>query len=250
MYHLRVVKTYEQQRVDRFWNKVLRPSAHQCWEWQAARQSSGYGAFAYEPKRCVTAHRVAWAIKNNKGELPDPKFVVMHLCDNKLCVNPRHLTLGTTAANNLDAIKRGQKLSIEEYVGIPILNEYCRHGHPRTLENTTFRKKDGYPYALCKVCLRIRSREAKRKMPIEIKRAMHRSWRIRKEAEHTTHNPPFFSLPLPISTERAPGKTKFVKVAKAIKKGKKRKKAHTAKKAPRRLSPPPPPRKGRPKKST
>jgi hypothetical protein len=245
-----MVKTYEELRADRFWNKVDKPSPHQCWQWKAARQSSGYGAFAYKPKHIVTAHRVSWALTNNSGVLPDSKLVVMHLCDNKLCVNPSHLTLATVAVNNLDAINKRIRLSIEEHVGIPILNEFCRHGHPRTLENTTFRKKDGYPYALCKVCLRIRSREAKRKMPIELKRALHKSWRIRKAAQHTTHNPLFFPIPLPVLTERAPGKSKFVKVAKAKKKGKKRKKAHTPKKAPRRLPPPPPSRKGSPEKST
>jgi hypothetical protein len=170
MYHLTVARTYDEQRADRFWNKVLITSQKQCWEWQASRQSSGYGAFAYTPKRIVTAHRVSWALANNNGVLPDSKLVVMHLCDNKLCVNPSHLTLGTIAANNIDAINKGIRLSIEEYVGIPVLNELCRHGHPRTLENTTFRKKKGYPYALCKVCLRERSREAKRNLSLEEKR--------------------------------------------------------------------------------
>ena len=203
MYHLTVARTYDEQRADRFWNKVLITSQKQCWEWQASRQSSGYGAFAYTPKRIVTAHRVSWALANNNGVLPDSKLVVMHLCDNKLCVNPSHLTLATVAVNNLDAINKGIRLSIEEHVGIPILNELCRHGHPRTLENTTFRKKKGYPYALCKVCLRERSREAKRNLSLEEKRQRMARWRARKKTQHTTPPP---SLPVPPIAERAPGK--------------------------------------------
>jgi hypothetical protein len=186
MYHLTVVKKYEELRAERFWNKVEILTPKQCWNWQASRQSSGYGAFAYTPKRIITAHRFSWALANNNGELPDPKLVVMHLCDNKLCVNPSHLTLATVAVNNLDAIKKGIRLSIEEYVGIPILNELCRHGHPRTIENTTFRKKDGYSYALCKLCLRERSREDKRKLTLEEKRERMRRWRAKK---HTTPSP-------------------------------------------------------------
>ena len=216
MYHLTVARTYDEQRADRFWNKVLITSQKQCWEWQASRQSSGYGAFAYTPKRIVTAHRVSWALANNNGVLPDSKLVVMHLCDNKLCVNPSHLTLGTIAANNIDAINKGIRLSIEEYVGIPVLNELCRHGHPRTLENTTFRKKKGYPYALCKVCLRERSREAKRNLSLEEKRQRMARWRARKKTQHTTHSPLFFPLPLPLLTERAPGKMDLTDTIEAV----------------------------------
>jgi len=216
MYHLTVARTYDEQRADRFWNKVLITSQKQCWEWQASRQSSGYGAFAYTPKRIVTAHRVSWALANNNGVLPDSKLVVMHLCDNKLCVNPSHLTLATVAVNNLDAINKGIRLSIEEHVGIPILNELCRHGHPRTLENTTFRKKKGYPYALCKVCLRERSREAKRNLSLEEKRQRMARWRARKKAKHTTHSPLFFPLPLPLLTERAPGKSHLTDTMKPV----------------------------------
>lgn len=197
MYHSRMVKTYEELRADRFWNKVDKPSPHQCWQWKAARQSSGYGAFAYRPKHIVTAHRVSWAMSNNNGILPDSKLVVMHLCDNKLCVNPSHLSLATVAVNNLDAINKGIRLSIEEHVGIPILNELCRHGHPRTLENTTFRKKKGYSYALCKVCLRERSKRAKQNLSLEEKRQRMARWRARKN----THTTPFPDIPLPSITE-------------------------------------------------
>jgi hypothetical protein len=145
-------------------------------------------------------------LANNNGVLPDSKLVVMHLCDNKLCVNPSHLTLATVAVNNLDAINKGIRLSIEEHVGIPILNELCRHGHPRTLENTTFRKKKDYSYALCRVCLRDRSREAKRNLSLEEKRQRMASWRAKRNTQHTTLSPSIPPIPIPPLTERAPGK--------------------------------------------
>jgi hypothetical protein len=51
---------------NRFWEKVIIAGPEDCWEWTASKQSSGYGAFAYKPKQCVTAHRVAWALHYSK----------------------------------------------------------------------------------------------------------------------------------------------------------------------------------------
>jgi hypothetical protein len=179
----------------RFWEKANIAGPNECWNWTAGKQTRGYGAFAYRPKKCVTAHRVAWAIENSNGELPDPKLVVMHSCDNKLCVNPKHLSLGTVEENNKEARDRGLVKSIETIVGIPILNKECRHGHERTPENTVFRQKKGKPaYALCKPCLRAKDKRIYDKTPKEVRNARMKAWRAKKHTTPTTPSP----LPPPL----------------------------------------------------
>ena len=82
---------------ERFWSRVNKTKS--CWLWTGTiRGKSGYGCLEINSK-LTSAHRYSWTL--SKGNIPDDLFV-LHKCDNKLCVRPEHLFLGTQADNNKD----------------------------------------------------------------------------------------------------------------------------------------------------
>ena len=88
----------------RFWDKVDRKSADECWEWQAGAHVGEYGQF-WLHGRMRLAHRIAWELEH--GPIPDG-MCILHACDNPNCVNPNHLRLGTVADNNEDRERKGR----------------------------------------------------------------------------------------------------------------------------------------------
>lgn len=74
-----------------------------CWEWTGHKYSNGYGVLKVFG-RDVSAHRYSYEL--HKGPIPAGMFV-LHSCDNKSCINPDHLRVGTHQENMDEAHARG-----------------------------------------------------------------------------------------------------------------------------------------------
>lgn len=93
---------------DRFWPKVARRGANECWPWLGAKHPGGYGRLSLGGRgsRMAPATHVAWTIATGT-EVPDG-MSICHRCDNPPCVNPGHLFLGTKGDNARDMISKGR----------------------------------------------------------------------------------------------------------------------------------------------
>lgn len=86
---------------ERFMSKVNIHPGNMCWNWAGARSGSGYGQF-WNGVRNIPAHYFL---------LSDPVPSGMqgcHHCDNKLCVRPSHIFIGTRSDNEQDKVSKGR----------------------------------------------------------------------------------------------------------------------------------------------
>lgn len=144
----------------RFWSKVNKrgpipqhsPALGECWIWTRALDIGGYGRFWLRGKT-IQAHHFT-VLKHVCGGL-----LVLHRCDNRKCVNPAHLFLGTAKDNTQDMIRKGRanqrpgweammrvrvvhrgesnhKSKLCERDVIAIRNSPKRHGHMSALART------------------------------------------------------------------------------------------------------------------
>lgn len=91
----------------RFWAKVNKKGADDCWEWGGKAlggKGKCYGQFSINNKT-VTVHRFSYQLAN--GAIA-PDMHVLHHCDNPICVNPRHLFIGTNKDNIKDKMSKGR----------------------------------------------------------------------------------------------------------------------------------------------
>ncbi len=119
------------------WNEKWIEVESGCHEWQAAKNSEGYGNFW--DKRFQTmrgAHRVGWEML--MGEVPD-NMEIDHICKNKACVRLDHLRMVTGSQNTMYG--HGSTLVI------------CKYGH-----TGGFRERPGYGRQ-CIECSRIKQNE-------------------------------------------------------------------------------------------
>jgi len=99
------VDTVTESLVKRFRNKYK--TGQGCWEWTAFKDSEGYGWIRKGSNKepVVAAHRLSWIIANKK-DWPTG-LIARHLCNNSSCVNPDHITPGTSQENANDKMISG-----------------------------------------------------------------------------------------------------------------------------------------------
>jgi len=107
---MKAIPILTESDLKRFWSKVDKCDSDDCWEW-TANKADGYGQFSVGFVS-YGAHRVSYFIKNK-----DPgNMCVCHTCDNRSCVNPEHLWLGTVLDNNRDMQDKGRQIRGEQTI--------------------------------------------------------------------------------------------------------------------------------------
>lgn len=122
----------------RFMSRIEFFEKNKCWQWIGPKNGGGYGSFKYQGKT-IGAHRFSYLIA--VGEIKN-KMYVCHTCDNRSCVNPEHLFIGTQSENIKDAVKKKRQVQSKK--------THCPSGHPYS---AVYYGKTS-PARYCRICKR------------------------------------------------------------------------------------------------
>src|ERR1035437_10055886 len=101
--------------VDDIWKFLSKGKENDCWPYTGSTFGGKYGRFFLAGK-AIGAHVIIYKIFH--GDIDD-NLMVMHKCNNKLCCNPKHLTIGTNQKNQLHAVhSRAWKAGASGIMGV------------------------------------------------------------------------------------------------------------------------------------
>ncbi len=107
------IPNFSEKFINRFLNKI-NISLNSCWLWKISYKSHKYGEIFYKGQN-YKAHRVSYMLANPNINITHLK--IRHICNNKLCVNPEHLEIGSQQDNMRDRpeVKKYKAFGEEKY---------------------------------------------------------------------------------------------------------------------------------------
>ena len=131
--------------IERFEEKFIPEPMSGCWLWMGAHNTYWYGQI-WDPVKKKIVLCTHWIYEYTFGHPVPSGLYACHKCDNPHCVNPRHLFIGGSSANMLDASAKKRIRNSAK--------DRCLRGHMFDEENTIIRsnKRRG-----CRMCKAIRA---------------------------------------------------------------------------------------------
>jgi|SRR5210317_980067 hypothetical protein len=113
-------KNYKDELYRIFWQLVnnihIRKEKPRCWEYKPHKTTQYIPVKTYDSiffkSNSTFLHRMMYAVYHNEPLTPDD--VIMHTCDNRICINPKHLKKGTIQTNNKDRDTKRTKHTIRK----------------------------------------------------------------------------------------------------------------------------------------
>ncbi len=130
-----------------FWKKVDVKQSDECWNWIGAVNKDGYGRARFQGKS-IYVHRLSLIYQEPNLEFG--KKVVMHICDNPRCCNPKHLLLGTHADNQADKFKKQRQAKGEKNGQSLLTEEQVKEARSKYIPKVVTYKMLAKEYGVCK----------------------------------------------------------------------------------------------------
>lgn len=128
------------KQVEKFWSLVDKTDT--CWIWQGhINNKNGYGRISFNCKR-YQAHRISYYLSGKSWLV---NSVICHLCNNKQCVNPKHLMLGSHSTNQRQRVDDGIGCILDKNKA-KIIRERCLHHQGKKYKDLAeiFNKENGW----------------------------------------------------------------------------------------------------------